>query len=179
MMIRPALPTEAMTIALVHDTCWRAAYTMILPEVVVRSSTLAARKALWEGLLAKPIGQRCAFVAETDGAIVGCAWGGPEESGEPQYRAELLGLYLLPSAQRCGLGRRLMAAVAEEFRRQGELALLLWALAENTNARRFYEHLGGQKLHQRNAILCGLPVPEVAYGWPQIDMLCCPASNGA
>ena len=106
MMIRLALPTEVAAIALVHDTCWRAAYTAILPDVVVRSSTLAAREALWAELLAPPAGLRCAFVAAIEGAIVGCAWGGPEESGDPHYRAELLGLYILPAARQRGLGRR-------------------------------------------------------------------------
>lgn len=172
MPIRPALPAEAATIALVHDICWRAAYAAILPGIVLRSSTLAAREALWAGLLARPGESRCAFVAEVAGAIVGCAWGGPEESGDPHYRAELLGLYLLPAMQRRGLGRRLLAAVAADFRRRGEPALLLWALAANDNARRFYAHLGGQEVRQRDTLLCGLPVPEVAYGWPQIAVLC-------
>ena len=169
--VRAALPIEAKTIALVHDTCWRAAYATILPAIVLRSSTLAAREALWAELLALPADERCAFVAEVDGAIVGCAWGGPEESGDPHYRAELLGLYLLPTAQRRGLGRGLLAAIADQFRRQGESALLLWALADNVGARRFYERLGGQLLRQRDTLLCGLPVSEVAYGWPDLRIL--------
>lgn len=177
--IRPALSAEAQTIALVHDTCWRVAYAPILPAVVVRSSTLAAREVLWAGLLDRPDVERCAFVAEIDGAIVGCAWGGPEESGDPHYRAELLGLYLLPAAQRRGLGRCLVAAVAEEFLRRGESALLLWALADNVGARRFYERLGGQLLRQRDTRLCGLPVPEVAYGWPDLAVLCNPSARAS
>jgi ribosomal protein S18 acetylase RimI-like enzyme len=180
MAIRPASLSEAAIIAQVHDVCWRAAYTAILPDSVVRSSTLIAREALWTDLLARPAGERCAFVAEVDGAIVGCAWGGPEESGDPHYRAELLGLYLLPEHQRRGLGRRLVAAVAEQFARQGESSLLLWALAENSPARRFYEALGGQLLYRRDTVLSGLPVPEVAYGWPDLRALCrAPSDDGS
>lgn len=172
MTIRPARPAEAETIALVHERCWREAYATILPGIVLRSSTLAAREALWRALLALPVERRCAFVAEIDGEIVGCAWGGPEESGHPHFRAELLGLYLLPAHRRRGLGRGLVAAVAAHYARQGESSLLLWALAENHAARRFYGALGGQLLHRRDTLLCDLPVPEVAYGWPELRVLC-------
>jgi GNAT superfamily N-acetyltransferase len=164
--------TEAKTIARVHDRCWREAYATILPAIVLRSSTLAAREALWATLLALPVERHCAFVAEINGAIVGCAWGGPEESVHPHYRVELLGLYLLPEHRRCGLGRGLIAAVAAHYARQGESSLLLWALAENQPARRFYAALGGQLLHRRDTLLCDLPIPEVAYGWPDLRPLC-------
>jgi len=157
-------------IAHVHDTCWRAAYADLLPPIVLHSSLRTDRERLWTGLLAVPLEQRCAFVAEDVGIIVGCAWGGPEESGDPHYRAELLGLYLLPAYQRRGLGRRLVAAIAANVQHQGYHALTLWALAENVVARRFYEALGGRVLRERDTLLRGIPVPEVAYGWPDLSL---------
>lgn len=172
LQIRAARPGEEATIARVHDACWRATYADLLPPTVLRSSTLADREGLWVDLLAIPVAARCAFVAEdAAGAIVGCAWGGPEESGDPNYRAELLGLYLLGAHQRRGLGRRLVAAVAGSLGQQGHCALLLWALAENAPARRFYEVLGGRLLRERDTPLGGIPVREVAYGWPDLRAL--------
>ncbi len=175
--IRAAESAEATTIAHVHDACWRAAYAELLPPIVLHASLPADREWLWAGLLAVPLDQRCAFVAEDAGVIVGCAWGGPEESGDPHYRAELLGLYLLPEYQRRGLGRRLVTAIVENFQRQGHRAFTLWALAENVAARRFYDALGGQPLHERDTLLRGIPVPEVAYGWPDLAGLLAPDSH--
>lgn len=175
--IRAAHTAEATTIAHVHDACWHMAYAELLPPIVLRSSLRVDRERLWARLLSIPPEQRCAFVAEDAGAIVGCAWGDPEESGDPHYRAELLGLYLLPAYQRCGLGRRLVAAVAATFQWQGYRSMILWALAENIAARRFYEALGGQLLCERDTLLGGLPVPEVAYGWPDLGRLSPPGNR--
>jgi ribosomal protein S18 acetylase RimI-like enzyme len=162
---------EATTIAHVHDACWHVAYAELLPPLVLQSSLLSDRERLWNQLLSVPLEQRCAFVAEDTGLVVGCAWGGPEESGAPHYRAELLGLYLLPAYQRRGLGRQLVSAIASTFQRQGHHSVMLWALAENSAARRFYEALGGQLLCERDTLLRDIPVPEVAYGWPDLGQL--------
>jgi ribosomal protein S18 acetylase RimI-like enzyme len=169
--IRAAERVEAAMIAQVHDACWRAAYAEILPPIVLRSSLRADRERLWGRLLSVPPEQRCAFVVEDAAAIVGCAWGGPEESGDPCYRAELLGLYLSPTYQRRGFGRQLVATVAANLQRQGHQSLILWALAENVVARRFYEALGGQLVRERDTLLRDIPVPEVAYGWPDLGRL--------
>lgn len=167
MQVRPARADEASAIARVHDACWRATYTGMLPDSVIAGSTLADRESLWLRLLSLPDERRCAYVAARPGGeIVGCAWGGSEESGDPVYRGELLGIYLPQAYQGRGLGRRLVAAVAATLRRQGYASLLLWALSENHRARRFYEALGGQLLCEREIAMRGAAVREVAYGWP-------------
>ena len=167
--VRAAERAEATTIASVHDACWRAAYADLLPPIVLQSSLRADRERRWAALLSVPPEQRCAFIAVDGDAIVGCGWGGPEESGGPHYRAEILGLYLLPAYQRRGLGRQLMVAMVETFRQQGHRSFMLWALAENVVARRFYEALDGQLLHERDTPLQGILVSEVAYGWPDLE----------
>jgi GNAT superfamily N-acetyltransferase len=177
-IVRPARADEAASIARVHDRCWRAVYTGMLPDSVIAASALADREALWSLLLRLPDERRCAYVVATPGGrITGCAWGGPEESGDPDYRAELLGIYLLPAYQGQGLGRRLVEAVAANLQRRGHAALLLWALADNHRARRFYEVLGGQLLREREITMRAAPVREVAYGWPDISRLALPADN--
>jgi GNAT superfamily N-acetyltransferase len=176
--VRPARAGEASAIARVHDRCWRATYTGLLPDSVIAASTLADREALWARLLGRPEECRGAYVAVApDRQIVGCAWGGPEESGDPVYRGELLGLYLLEAYQGRGLGRQLVAAVAADLLRQGHASLLLWALSANHRARRFYEALGGRLLREREIAMRGAPVREVAYGWPDISRLTVPTEE--
>ena len=165
-VVRPARGDESAAIAQVHDACWRDTYTGMVPDAVIAGSRLADREALWAVLLRLPAVARCAYVAEDARRIVGCAWGGPEESGDLVYRAELLGLYLLRDYRGRGLGRALLGAAIGSLRAQGYPNLLLWALADNTAARGFYRALGGELLRERNGEMRGYPIREVAYGWP-------------
>lgn len=170
--VRPAHPSEAASIARVHDQCWRDTYRGMMPATVIERATLARRKAMWERILSAPADARCAYVVEDRGiGIIGCAWGGPEESGDFVYHAELLGIYLLPAYQGRGLGRALFNAVAANLLRQRYPSLLLWALMENQHARRFYEALGGRWLRERETEMDGGTIREVAYGWADIRRL--------
>ncbi len=169
--VRPAQSGEAVSIARVHDRCWRATYTGMMPESIIARSTYARREAMWARLLAMPDDARCAYVIEDEPVgVVGCAWGGDEESGDPMYTGELSGIYLLPEYRHRGLGRALIGAVADNLLRQGHAALLLWALADNP-ARRFYEALGGQRVRARETAMDGGTIREIAYGWPDIRLL--------
>ncbi len=170
-LIRPALVGEGDAIARIHDACWRDTYTGMVPDAVILGSQLADREAMWRALLAVPSERRCAHVAEVGGRIVGCAWGGPEESGDPLYRAELLGLYLLRGYRGRGLGRALLGATAGSLRAQGHPNLLLWALADNTAACGFYRARGGELVYERDGDMRGFPIREVAFGWPDSRVL--------
>lgn len=175
MLVRPARADEVSAVARVHDACWRAAYTGMLPAALIARSALADREALWAALLRVPLAERCAHAAEdAHGRIIGCAWGGPEESGDPRYRGELLGLYLLRDFRGRGLGRALVRAVVASLRAQGYPNLLLWALADNHPARGFYLALGGAMLREREVTMRGVPIREVAYGWPDSALLLAP-----
>lgn len=169
--IRPARDGERAAIARTHDACWRDTYTGLVPEAIIAGSRLADREALWAALLRPPAAARCAHIAEDAGRIVGCAWGGPEESGDPAYRAELLGLYLLRDYRGHGLGRALLGEAVGSLRAQGYPNLLLWALADNTGARGSYRALGGELLRERDGEMRGFPIREVAFGWPDSGVL--------
>lgn len=52
---------------------------------------------------------------------------------------------------------------------RGSESLMLWVGEEN-RARGFYEWLGGQLLAEQKMSWAGRP--EVAYGWPKIEVLC-------
>jgi ribosomal protein S18 acetylase RimI-like enzyme len=176
--IRPARPDEAARIAAVHDACWRATYRDMMPAAITARFTIARRTALWERMLSAPPERRCAYIAEDeDAGIVGCAWGGREESGDPVYQGELAGIYLLPAYQHRGLGRALIRTVAACLQGRGYASLLLWALTDNARARRFYEHLGGTLLRERDAAMDGGTISEVAYGWADIRALIDAAST--
>ena len=70
-----------------------------------------------------------------------------------------------------GLGRRLTGAVADRLSEMGLASMLVWALRDNTQARHFYEALGGELVREQEITIGGSPVTEVAYGWQDIARL--------
>ena len=82
------------------------------------------------------------LVAEADGAVVGVAAtedADPADCPEGKRALLLHGLYVLPGHQGQGLGRRLLAAVAEEARGQGYAGVLVKA---NKDAQGFFAARG-------------------------------------
>ena len=80
-------------------------------------------------------------------------------------------LYVLPSRQGEGIGRRLVGAIAGRLAEIGVPSMLLWVLMENKTARRFYETLGGTLLGEGSFELGGTELSEVAYGWKDLSVL--------
>jgi GNAT superfamily N-acetyltransferase len=77
--------------------------------------------------------------------------------------AELYALYVAPAWWSTGTGRALMQRVLAEVRAEGYPRIILWVLAENARARRFYER-SGFRLSGETQVLHGLgDVPEVCY----------------
>ena len=119
------------------------------------------------------------LVAETDGdeadgdgavagEIVGYALARPGPAEIAPYDSELLALHVHPSRYRQGIGRQLVAAVAEQLEQRGCISMMLWTMEEN-RAHGFYLRLGGQLLDARK--VSGSGAAEVAYGWPTMERL--------
>ena len=144
MKIRAATEDDAPAIGRVQVETWRAAFRGIVADATLAGLSATERARQWRDLLADRSGARFIFVAQdiTD-ALGGFAAGGPERSGDPNYRGELYALYVLPSHRRRGVGRDLMRAVAGRLAAAGTRSMLLWVFDANTQARTFYEALGG------------------------------------
>jgi GNAT superfamily N-acetyltransferase len=171
MRIREALPVDAAGIARVIVDTWRTTYRGIVPEKTLANLSYESVQARWESRLLQAAEGRFAFVLEDEaGQVAGYATGGPSRSDEPDYAGELYGLYILDVHHGKGLGRRLVQAVAARLAQEGRPSMLLWTFRDNP-ARAFYERLGGQYVRERPIDIDGVPVPEVAYGWPDTAAL--------
>ena len=173
--IRKAQPSDAAGIAQVHVESWKITYAGILPEEILARLSHNEREQRWRNILSDPDEKEFVFVAETtEGQLVGFACGGRERHGDPVYQGEVSAIYLLPRYQRQGIGRKLMAIVAQELLRRGFRAILVWVLAANPS-RGFYEALGGCKLYEGVAhVGHGGAYPDVAYAWDDIRALLAP-----
>ena len=170
--IRPANPADAGPMSKVHVDTWRTSYAGIVPAEHLAGLSYRDRESRWEQILTADRPTESNFVAETvAGDVVGFAGGGPEREGNPTYRGELYGIYLLEAYQRKGLGRRLVSAVAHRLLADGFGSMLVWVLADNHPACRFYESLGGERVGRKTIAIGGADLVEVSYGWRDIANL--------
>jgi ribosomal protein S18 acetylase RimI-like enzyme len=165
--IRRALPHEASAVARVHIASWQTTYAGLLPEEYLRSLSFEAREQQWQRALNQP--EHCLFVAERDETVVGFAYGGKEEGLLAGYSGQLYAIYLLEAVQGIGLGRALAHAVVGCLRDRGHRSMVVWVLAENHRARRFYESLGGSEAGQQIITIGDIELEDIAYGWDDLE----------
>ena len=82
----------------------------------------------------------CSFVAEEDGRLIGCAL-----AGHDGRRGYLQHVIVAPEFRRRGVARALVEQCVGALAAQGIDKMHLDVLAENTEAMRFWEHLGWQR----------------------------------
>lgn len=166
-MIRLATVADAPAIAAVHVGTWRTTYRGIVPDAILDGFDVDQRAKVWAERLANdgPDTPLFTYVVEEAGQVVGFTRGGPEKDADPVYTGELYALYIAQPYQGRGYGRALTLAVAQRLAQQGHAKMLIWALNENHQARRFYENLGGVYLREQPIDFNGVIVPESAYGY--------------
>ncbi len=169
-IIRAASSSDAAAIAAVHVASWRETYAGLLPDEMLGALSVTDRTERWSRILAHAGGPADAivFVAERNGRVVGFASGGAQRDENLRAQGltgEITAIYVLQSAQRLGVGRRLMAAVANALADGGRGSASLWVLHGNQSARNFYERLGGNVVAEKEDMRDGVVLAEVAYAW--------------
>lgn len=104
---------------------------------------------------------------DSAGRVLGFAFGGPERDVSSGYSAEVYAIYLLPAAQRHGLGAALLRALARGLAARGHESILIWVLRDNP-ACRFYEAMGGVLIHESTVTIGHQTLASRAYGWRSI-----------
>ena len=169
--IRQAKEADIAEIARVQANSWGTTYVGIVPDEYLSGISPLEWQNHWSGL-SSPTSRTRVFVAATgQREIVGVASGGLERSNDPVYGGELYAIYLLEEYQRKGIGKRLTATIAGVLLDSDTHSMLVWVLADNLSARRFYEALGGQYVREQEIRIGGVSLVEVAYGWRDISVL--------
>ena len=158
MTVRAAGPEDARGIAEVHVRTWQAAYRHAFPAEVLDGLSIDERELGWlEGL---EEGMDI-WVADDGEAIVGFAAAGPSRTEEESV--ELYAIYVLPEHWGSGAARELMAAAIGSFVEGQYATAMLWVLADNPRARRFYEREGWHVEGTRTDAVRGVEVDEARY----------------
>ncbi|WP_285117127.1 GNAT family N-acetyltransferase [Leifsonia sp. fls2-241-R2A-40a] len=132
--VRRATVADAAAIARVHVAAWREAYAGRMPDEFLAGLDEDTRAQGWTTILER--GETDAFVAESDGDVVGWATAGAGRDEHAPRPRELEGIYLLASAYGSGAGQRLLdAAIADS-------PAYLWVMDGNPRAEAFYRRNG-------------------------------------
>ena len=169
--VRRATVDDAALIAQVRIDIWRATYRGMIPDAYLDGMKVEDSTRMWTRVLDAASDAACTFVAEVEGELVGFAAGITLAERKLDFDAELTALYVLPSAQRVGIGRRLLTEVAATLGAAGAPNMLVWVLAQNGKARDFFVHLDARLLAEQTFKWDELDLIEVAYGWRDIQSI--------
>ena len=100
------------------------------------------------------------FVAVIDNKVVGFANYGVTDDPDFENTAELRALYVLDDYHGLGIGRKLVNAVIEEFKKQGFNKMIICCLKGNP-FNEFYKHIGGK--YVKDVVYKRLNLPENIY----------------
>ncbi len=169
MRVREAVVEDAEAIARVHLASWKTTYPGIIPQAYIDGLRVENGVARWQIELSGK--KATVFVAEDQRGVFGFIAGGAILHPVDGYQGELGAIYLLASHQRTGAGAALVRRLAGELRQQGFGNMAVWVLQENP-ACGFYERIGGVPVAEQTIEIGGKALPEVAFGWPEIGVLC-------
>jgi ribosomal protein S18 acetylase RimI-like enzyme len=159
---RRARPADAVTIADIHDTAWRAAYRGLIPGGELEKMIQRRGPAWWETALKR--GSRMIVLTLGD-AVAGYANVGRNRARGLPYEGEIYELYLRPEYQGLGFGRRLFGDARKELASAGFDGMAVWALAANEPAVAFYRAMGGMGVARSSETFGGRSLDKLAFGW--------------
>jgi ribosomal protein S18 acetylase RimI-like enzyme len=160
--VRRARADDAPEIADVHDAAWRDAYRGVIPGRELEKMIARRGPRWWRNAIQR--GSRL-VVLEFDESIAGYATYGRNRVPSLPYQGEIFELYLAPEFQGLGFGRKLFQAARRDLVDHQYPSLLVWALADNARAVRFYEGLGGKVIRRAQERFGSESRDRIAFGF--------------
>jgi GNAT superfamily N-acetyltransferase len=157
---------DLAAVGALHHGSRRAAYAGIVSPEALDRVPAGALAAWWTERLRWERETHRLTVAEVDGELAGFTYLGPSET---PGCAELYAIHVRPSLVGTGVGRLLMANALPQLADLGAERAVLWVLAANERARRFYDRGGwvpdgGTRVEAIN----GEPVSQMRYTRPLV-----------
>jgi len=138
MFLRPAEPSDAMDVARVHVRSWQVGYRKLLPDAYLDSLRPEHRAPIYN--FGNPDPRKPATIVATEGDVIfGFVTTGIARDPDVQGSGEVLALYVDPDRWGQGVGSALLAAARARMLDLGFRSAVLWVLAGNTRAERFYQ----------------------------------------
>jgi len=160
--VRRAKASDAPEIAATHDEAWRAAYQGIIPGPELDKLINRRGPHWWDSAIRK--GSRIAVLAFGE-RVAGYANYGRNRARSLSYDGEIYELYLRPEFQGLGFGHKLFSSVRRDLAHSDLLGLVVWALADNEPAVKFYRALGGKAIARSSERFGSRALEKVAFAW--------------
>lgn len=157
--VRIAEPADSRDIAKVHVQTWQAAYQHVFPSEVLEGLSVDDREAQWRQTIEGEAA--IVWIAQMRDRVVGFASAGPSRTEEGA--GELYAIYVLREVWGSAAARGLMDAAKAWFASEGYKKAMLWVLADNPRARRFYEREGWYAEGIRTEAVHGVEIDEALY----------------
>jgi GNAT superfamily N-acetyltransferase len=152
-----------MGVARVHVRSWQAGYRGLLPDAYL-DGLRAEDRAQHYRLGSKDMREPATVVAMEAGAICGFATTAPAWDPDVADAGELFALYVDPEWWGRGIGAALISASRSRLLDAGFRSAVLWLLAGNARADRFYRIDGwAPDGSRRTDTVWGVTVDEVRY----------------
>ncbi len=163
MLLRPAEPADAIAVARVHVRSWQTAYRTLLPDDYLDQLRPEDRAQRYDFANPDPLKPRT-IVATEDGLIFGFVTTAPAREPDLPDHGELCALHVVPEQWGRGMGLALVSAARARLLELGFRKAVLWVLAGNVRADRFYRIDGWEPDGlQRTDSVWGVTVNEIRY----------------
>ena len=159
---------DAHAIAKLHIESWKKNYASILNKAYLERDIenerkvywqeAIAKKNYWQVILSKTENQSAGFVAVTCDTEAG-------------YDVTVEHLHVAEQFQGLGLGRKLLARVAQNCLMKGKSNVCLRVFEDNQKAIRFYESLGAVTDHYGIDNFAGSQAEDRRMGWANLEPL--------
>ena len=164
MVIRRTLTGDAHGVAVVHVSSWQHAYRGIVPQAHLDQLSIADREKRWVEIFDR--GDSETLVADAGDCIVGfVSYGKSRREHAERDEGEIYALYVSAPYWSTGVGRSLWEAALARLRELRYVRAIVWVLAANDRAIRFYERVGFTlcKGSETTVEIGGERLPEVRY----------------
>jgi GNAT superfamily N-acetyltransferase len=164
LMIRFAVPADAMDVATVHVRSWQAAYRGLLPKTYLDGLRAEDRASRYDFTKTDPGKPQTILAAGPDGTILGFATTCARQDDDLVNAGELCALYVDPDFWNAGVGASLIVAARARLLELGVKTAYLWLLDGNLRGGRFYVLDGWAPDGQiRKNTVWGISVSETRY----------------
>jgi ribosomal protein S18 acetylase RimI-like enzyme len=161
-MVRLATIEDAETIAAIHVRTWQTAYEGIVPAQFLAALSIQERANMWRIVISEHHG--FVLLAASPHGEVGFISFGPSRVEDGREKAEIYAIYVLPQFWHQGIGRELLDEAERRLEGQHFVAITLWVLEKNAQARQFYVARGFRlDASRREQKIGGSLLTEVRY----------------
>ncbi|GAB5494090.1 MAG: GNAT family N-acetyltransferase [Phototrophicaceae bacterium] len=171
LLIHPATRDDSADIVHIHINSWNAQFPSFLTSehITLKDLNTATQLGIWQARFENEEGKtRFTFIAVEDDSPIGYITGIFHDG---DYDAQLHQIYVLPTATCRGIGRQLVATLAQTLYKANKHSLFVWVMTINPAVQFYRDALAGTLVTERIIPKGDGILKEAKYVWSDIQEL--------